>query len=328
MTSKAQRVVYIGKETAPGDGATVDVALRAKASLKAVPDIKQPDEDIGSLAPARHYIGSLKAEGTLEVEAAYYEHLPYFVSPALGAGSVNITGSPELWTFTLSQTSTPPTFATYNMEVGDGDNHIVRASDVFSTAMEISGEAGEAWAIKNTIVGGNVTFPAAHGATPTPPATVRTVLMADTALKFADDGDFGSASAVEMTLISFTWKLEEYMHQKQFAGALYPNARGNNKWKVTLEMMVEIGNATIESQKDKLLVGTQTSIQIRAEAADAGGAGVDWYAEIRGAFYLSEVGELDDRDGNNIIKLVYVGEKDETATISSQILIGTSLTAL
>lgn len=325
MSSKAKRRILIGLESTPGDGATVDVALRAVASLKAMPDKITPEEDVGSFAYQRHFIGSLRAEGSLEFDA-YYEHAPYPISMGLGQGGVSSTG-PEEWIFALPVGATPPTFATYNVEYTDGNNHIVKAVDVFATDLEISGEAGGSWMITSTLTGANVTFPAAVGASPTPPLPVTPILMAQTTLKFADGGDLDGASPTGV-LISFTWKLESLLHSKLFAGALYPTGRGTAQWKTTLELIVEIDNAVVEAQKDKLLNTSQTYIRVGADAPDAGGAGIDWKMYIDGTYFLQDVETLDERDGNNTVKLMYTGEKEPSVISPAGIYINNNLAAL
>jgi hypothetical protein len=323
MSSKAERVFYIGKETTPGDGSTVDVALRAVGSFRPVVDKIIPDEDIGSYAPARHFTGSKHGEGNLEM-SAYYEALPYPISMALGAGTVDISGTPEVWTFSFPD-ETAPTFATYNIEIGDGANHIVRCDDVFATEIEISGEAGQAWMINATLVGADVTFPASHAATPTPDIGPRAVLMSETNIYINDtSGAIGSTAMTQ--LISFSWKLSGLQHQKQFAGSLFPTGRGNDKWEIVLEVVAEMENASIESEKDKLLTNSLSFIRIRSLAEDAGGTDIDWYINIDGAYFLSEISPLDDRDGNNIVTLTYRGVK--SGSYDGKIEIGNSLTAL
>lgn len=321
MSSVAQRVVIVGLEATPGDGATPDVALRAKMALRAMPEKIQVDEDIGSYAPARHYIGSLKAEGELTMDAAYYEGAPYPVSMALGAPST--AGAADPWTHTFAlPNATTAAFRTYRAEYSDGNNHIVRADDTFAKALEISGEAKKAWVIKATLTGGSTTFPAALGASLSPIAAPTDILMADTVLKI--DTTWANIGTTTVgVLISFNWKLEELQHEKFFAGSLYPTGRGNNKWKVTLELIVEIDNATVEAEKDKLLTGALSAIRI--EAIDAGNA--DDSAQINGMYYLSEVDTLDDRDGNNIVKMIYIGQRD-TLGNTGAVVIETNLAAL
>ncbi len=124
------------------------------------------------------------------------------------------------------------------------------------------------------------------------------------------DDTFGSIGSTVMNeLISFNWKLSGLQHQKQFAGSAFPNGRGNDKWETTLEIVAEIENSKVESEKDKLHTNDLTAIRIRALAEDAGGSNIDWYVNIDGLYYLSDVSTIDDRDGNNIVTLTYVGQK-------------------
>lgn len=324
MSSKAERVFYVGLEASPGDGATVDIALRAVGNFRPVVNKMVPDEDIGSYAPSRHFLASQHGEGAVEFTAAYYQHFPVAVSMALGAGTVDTSGTPEVWTFALPD-ATAPTFATYNVEVGDGADHIVRCADVFATEIEIAGEADGPWTINNTLVGGSVSFPAAHAATPAVSPSVRTVLMAETSI-YMDD-TFGSIGSTAMPkLISFNWKLSGLQHQKQFAGSFFPTGRGNDKWQTTLEVVAEMEDSKIESEKDKLLTTDITAIRIRALAEDAGGANIDWYVNIDGTYYLDSISPLDDRDGNNIVTLTYIGRK--FGSYEGEIAIANDLTAL
>ena len=321
MSSVAERQVILGLESTPGDGATPDVALRATASLRPVPDKIVVDEDISSFAPARHYIGSLHAEGELEM-SGYYEGAPYPVAMAMGAPSTVGASDPFTHTYALVD-GTAPTFSTYRLEYTDGNNHIVRADDVFATELEISGEAGQAWVIKPTLVGAATTMPASLGATLSPLSSPTEILMADTTL-YMDPlfSNIGTTSVA--ALISFTWKLENLQHQKLFAGSLSPSGRGNNKWRTTLELIVEVDNATIETRKDDLLTDG-TVVAIRIEAIDSGNA--DDSIQVNGMYFLSEIDTLDDRDGNNILKLTYMGQKDSSDNTGS-VVVETNLAAL
>jgi hypothetical protein len=321
MSSKAQRQVLIGLQSAAGTGVNVDVALRATCSLAPDPDKKNPDENIGSFAPARHYIGSIKPKGDLSCDA-YYEHLPYMLSMGLGAGVVNAQASPlpDIWTFSLPDDAADD-FALYTVEYSDGANHIVRAEDVFASAMEISGEAGQSWLIKNTLAGGEVTKPAALSATPSPPAGVVAVRMAETLL-YIDDTFAGIGTTNVAELISFSWKIEELQHTKQFAGSLYPNGRGSNIWKVTLELVVEVETAEIEAELDKVLTTDQSAIRIAATSSSTRSCVID------GMYMLKEIDSLDDRDGNNTIKLTYTGEKDASDNTGSIVATVPELAAL
>lgn len=319
MTSKAQRQIILGLETVPGDGATPDVALRAIMEFRAMPDKITPETDIGSFAPPIPYIGSLKAGGKIEMPDGYYEHAPYLISMALGAGSK--TGSADPWTYTWNlPDGTPPTFATYRAEYTDGDDHVVSANDVFGTGLEITGGAGKAVAINTDIVGGSVTFPGSLGATLSPLAVPTYIRMAETGLWMDDAfGSIGTTAVAEF--ISFSWKLEDLQHQKQFGNSLYPTGRGNGRWKVTLEIVAEVSAAKVATEKAKLLNSSTTAIRIRSSASSNDQLTID------GPYALVELESLDDRDMNNIIKFVYQGVKDASGNVPS-VVCKTNLSAL
>lgn len=319
MSSRAQRQIIIGAEATPGDGATPDVALRAVAELRAVADKVIPDEDIGSFAPARNYLATLKAEGNLKMDA-YYEHAPYLVSMAMGQGGVSGASDPYTWTFELPDT-TPDDFQTYRVEFTDGADHVVRADDVFATSLTISGEAGGPVMIEAELSGGAVTFPSALGATLTPLAQPTAANMSQVTM-WIDNG-YGTIGTTQMgELISFNWKLEGLQHHKQFAGALYPNGRGHDKWDVTLEIVAEMENGVIEGEKDKLLsAGGISAIRIRSSASSNDRLTID------GVYIVTEVDNLDERDGNNIVKITYKAQKDSSDNVPSIVII-TNLAAL
>lgn len=324
MSAKAQRVINIAPEATGGAGATPDVALRATSTLHAVVDKIQPDEDIGSFAPGRHYIGSKKAEGELRFDPVYYEHLPYPISMAMGDGSPTGTG-PTVWTFPLPD-DTAETFATYQMETSDGADHVVLSKDVFATALQISGEAGKGIVVTATLTGGDTSYPAALTSALDEPVTVTELVMGNTTLAVdALYANIGNTAVNEF--ISFTWKLEDLQHPKLFGGAMYPSGRGNGKWKVTLDVIIEAETTAAETLKDQLLTEGTQAIRIRTYDANAGGAGIHWYMNIDGTYYTREIKELDERDGNNTMKISLVGQID-TLGNTGAIVVGCGLAAL
>ncbi|NVM23897.1 MAG: hypothetical protein HWN68_19225, partial [Desulfobacterales bacterium] len=71
---------------------------------------------------------------------------------------------------------------------------------------------------------------------------------------------------------------------------------------------------------DKLLLTTQTAIRIKATSGSHSAA-------IDGMYMLEDIDTLDDRDGNNIVKMTYLGEKDASDN-TGQVEILSSLDAL
>lgn len=309
MTSRGLRRVLLGQEAAGSHGVGVDpdIALRAIGSLKAVADKRVVNEDIGCLAPARSYLGSIRAEGSLDMEAATYQQIPYMIAMALG--DVEATGSDVecIWNWPWP-CGTAPTFATYTMEYTDGGSWIVRATDVFATGLTITGEAGAAWQVVADIVGGEVTYPTTltDPLVPLDP-TMNEILMGHTSL-WADTAydDIGTTPVTDAH-ISFNWKLENLQHQKLFGGSMYPTGRGNDKWAISLEIVIETENAVALSERANHITDlTQSAIRIQSSLVVF--PGVTWIARIDGNYMLDDVSSLDERDGNNIVTLTYRGE--------------------
>jgi hypothetical protein len=117
------------------------------------------------------------------------------------------------------------------------------------------------------------------------------------------------------------WKVENLQHSKLFAGSLYPSGRGNDRWKITLELIVEIEDTKMEAEKDKLLTTTQSAIRLEASS------GANDSIQLNGMYFLSEVDTLDDRDGNNIVKFVYLAEKGSEGDLPS-VVVETNLSGL
>ena len=197
---------------------------------------------------------------------------------------------------------------------------VVACNDVFATGLTISGEAGKSWLFEASVVGGEVTYPNALSASLSPGTTLTPIRMADTTIYIDSTYAAIGGTPISASLISFNWKLEELQHQKLFAGSLWPNGRGNARWKTTLELVVEAATDAFEVERDKLLLTTQTAIRIKATSGSHSAA-------IDGMYMLEDIDTLDDRDGNNIVKMTYLGEKDASDN-TGQVEILSSLDAL
>lgn len=304
MSATTKKSFTIGKQSSINTGVVAAVVLRVtEANLHPLVDKILVEENVGSFAPPRHYIGSLMAEGDI-TQDGIYEQAPYMCALAMGVGSVGApAGGIYPWTFLWPDATAPtPYYAT--AELSDGVNHIVHAVDVFATELEISGEAGQSWQFKAGLTGGEVTMPAAVSASPALLAPVISIRMADTIL-YIDPLYANLGATAVPVLISFTWKLESLMHNKLFAGSLWPTAVGFDRWQITLEVVLEMEQATVETTKDKVLTTDTVAIRLMANPA---GAGQDF--KIDGSYYLQEISDLDSRDGNSTIKMTFKGVKD------------------
>lgn len=300
MTSKALRQTGIGLQAVAGTAVNIDVLLRATCSLKPKVTKIHPEEDIGSHAPARHYVGQVMPEGTITMDATY-EQIIYLLSMALGDETP--TGAdPYTWAWSLPD-GTSPTFDLWTVEYTDGGTYVVRAEDVFATALTISGEAAQGWTVEAEITGGETDLPDALSASPALDDTVTPIKMAETSL-YIDTTWVGLGGTLVEELISFNYKLEDLLHTKQFAGSLFPNSRGSARWKTTLELVLEVAAAEAQAFADALLLTTQYAVRVYGfiDANDS--------CAIDGMYMVEDVETIDDRDGNNTLKVTLMGEKD------------------
>lgn len=314
MTSIATRQVCVGLQAEAGTAVNVDTLLRATCNLKPNVTKIHPEENIGSYAPARHYIGQQMPEGTLTMDATY-EQILIPLSMALGdqAGVGGV--APYTYTFPIpDDVNDEPTFALWTVEYTDGGTYVVRAEDVFASALTISGIAGEGWKVEAELTGGTVDLPDALSASPALDDTVTPIKMAETLLYVdATYAGIGVTNAEE--LISFTWKIEDYLHTKQFAGGLSPNGRGTAPWKMSLELIMEVSAAEAQAFADAVLATTQFAVQV-AGVVDANDS-----CKINGMYMVESVDSLDDRDGNNTIKVSLMGEKDASDNTGAVIVV-------
>ena len=319
MTSRAERQVLAGLQADPGTGVNVDTALRATCSLRPAVVKIHPDEDIGSFAPARHYIGQIMPEGSIILDGTYEQCL-VLLAMALGTVSPG-AGPPYLWTFDLPDVvGDLNAFSLWTVEYTDGGDQVIRAEDVFAKSLTISGEAGQGWIFEAELDGGETTIPAAVSASPALDDTVTPIRMAETTL-WVDTTYAGIGVTQVEELISFTWKIEELQHSKQFAGSLYPNGRGNAKYKLSLELILEMEAAEAHTFANALLATTQYAVQVKG-LVDAND-----FIKLDGMYIVEEISTLDDRDGNNTIKISLLGEKD-SADNTAEVLVTTDVAAL
>ncbi len=305
MSSKAERKFSLGIESTPGTAVSVDYTPRATAQLKPAVTKIQPDEDIGAYLARRTVLPAQHAEGTIEVPAMCYEECPHWLSLALGSVTPSGASDPYTWTLDLPyERADLYSIVTATMELTDGSaRHITRGAGMVITELEITGNAGEAWQMKAAVMGGAVTRPSALSGNIDPLSPVTSILMADTDLYI--DTLYTNIGTTPFTqLISFSYKLSDFRHTKQFSGSLYPTGYGTARYKVELKLVVEVENAVSESELDKILNTTQSAIRIEAAASANDSLTID------GLYSLMEHGTLDDRDGNNTIELTYANESD------------------
>ena len=308
MTATTRRQVCVAVQAATGSAQTVDTLFRGTCTLRPVATKIQPEENIGSYAPARHYIGEAHGEGVLKMDATYEQiniplsmAMPY-VDPTSG------NGAPYTYAWPLPYSTSPATYL-WTIEyidsgpVNGGGNYVVRLIDTIATGLTISGEAGAGWQVEAELAGTTIDLPDNLSSNVTLDETVTPIKMAETTLHVdALYANIGDTTLEEF--ISFNWKLEGLKHIKQFAGSLYPNSKGYGRWTTTLELVLEVSAAEAQTFADAILTTDLYAVRIRGYV-DANDSCI-----IDGMYMVNDVSTLDDRDGNNIIKITLLGQKD------------------
>ena len=310
MSARTMRMLGIGLQAATGTAIIPDVLIHATCELKPKDTKIHPQEDVSSYAPVRHYVGAVEAEGTIKMDATYGE-LVYLLAMAMPYDEPSGT---YLWEFPLPYQTDPATYL-FTLEFQDAGPYdssgayTLRVTDMIGTGLTISGTAGEGWQVEMPIAGRALDYitnisdniNAAMDESVTPIKMAETTLQIDSAY-----GSIGTTPVEE--LISFNWKLEDLKHVKRFAGSLYPNAHGYGRWKTTLELVLDI-NAEVLTLGDAVLATTQFAVRIK------GYVDANDYCYIDGVYMVEDISTLDDRDGNNTIKVTLLGEKDSSDNV-------------
>ena len=307
MSARTMRMLGIGLQGGTGTPVVPDVLLHATCELKPNVTKIHPEEDVSSYAPVRHYVGATEAEGTIKMDATY-EELTYLLAMAMPYDEPS--GS-YLWEWPLPFQTDPATylFTIEFQDAGPYDSsgaYTLRITDALGTGLTISGEAGAGWQVEMPLAGRNLDYITniSDNINSAMDESVTPIKMAETTLQI--DSAYGSIGTTTVEeFISFNWKLEGLKHVKRFAGSLFPNAHGYGRWKTTLELVLDI-NSEVLTLGDAALATTQFAVRVKGyvDAAD--------YCYIDGVYMVEDISTLDDRDGNNTIKVTLLGEKDSS----------------
>ena len=307
MSASTMRMLGIGLQGGTGTAVYPDRLMHATCELKPKVTKIHPQEDVSSYAPVRHYVGAVEAEGVIKMDATY-EELTYILAMAMPYDEPS--GS-YLWEWPLPFQTAPATylFTVEYQDEGPYDSsgaYTFRLTDALGTGLTISGEAGQGWQVEMPIGARKIEYinQISDNINSAMDESVTPIKMAETPCQI--DSTYGSIGGTTVEeLISFNWKLEDLKHMKRFAGSLYPNAHGYGRWKTTLELVLDI-NAEVLTLADAALATTQFAVRIKGyvDATD--------YCYIDGVYMVEDISTLDDRDGNNTLKITLLGEKDSS----------------
>lgn len=305
MAATGEIHVLLGAESSPGTTASTFKIWRGTAELHEVRDRQFAEETVGLMSKNTRFADTqLMSEGTIATDQATYEQIIYPL--AMVIEDVTPTGGPTYtWTFdpTLTDVQDP---ATMTVRYGV-DGKYYQSDYVIGTSLSISSPAAGAWSVSAGLAGGEVTT---SGYVSTETLTAQNAILAgDTSIYINSAwADLGN-TIVTGYLIDWTWELPGY-HQKQFQeGSLEPTGHGLDKRAATLNITIEWDTAQDATERTAWRAGTVRFIRLKA---DDGTRSVT----IDGAYVITDMATLGDRDGN--ITVAYTLESIFDTTSSEE----------
>lgn len=328
---KALRKIQIGKEVAAGTAVAATTIWRGEGTLKDDRQIEMVSEDVGLLEPTdRSYVPRLGAQVTLDDTPATFEQLPYLLVACINGittGTTDTAGSGKVWTFT-APTTTPNTIKTFTIEMGD-NQRVDEAEYAFVEEISLSGAKEEAVMMSATFRGRQATDAEFTGSLSIP--TVEEILFGKGKL-YIDPTTIGTTQKTE-TWLGFSlnipggWKAvytgdgNLYFTKIEYVGHKDNPITGE----ITLEhdtvAEAEIGFARSETMR--LL-----RMQFLGSALQTSGSFTYKTLRIDLPIKYTEVPELDDEDGDDIVTLPFQAVYGVTGAIAPSITVVNELTTL
>lgn len=310
MGEKAFRKIQFGKETVHGTNVAATSRQMGVLTQKSSPTIYMPEENTGTLVKYHHAtkvaeLAELTRDGSLTYEQCIY----FFLMGIKGAVTpVNIEGDAYRWTFdpNLEALNNPDSFT---IEYGD-DIQAFESGYCMAKSLEISGTIDEPVNLKVDMFGRDLTKCAFTPALALP--TVEDAMSSMTSIKIEDTYaalDAGTPKA--KTLIDYSWKLDTGIHSKKFMdGELTFTGHGEAACAPELDLTFEF-NSNANAEYDHFDSQVKRFIRLQTSGSEIEtGVGKALILNLCGVY--TEWDTLDERDGNDIVKVKLVAIYDPT----------------
>lgn len=321
---KALRKIQIGKEVTAGTAVNATTIWRGEGTLKDDRTIEFVAEDVGLLEPTdRTYVPKLGAVVTLDETPATFEQLPYLLVACLSGVTTATTdtgGSGKIWPFNAATTQAN-TLKTFTVEGGDNQ----RFDDVeyaYVTEVQLSGAKGEAVTMSATLRGRQATDSEPTGSLSIP--TVEEILFGKGKL-YIDPTTMGATQKTETWLgFSLTipggWK-EVYTGD----GNLYFTKLeyvGHRDSPITGEITLE-HDAVAEAEINFARNETLRLLRMQFQGNNLTTAGTYTYKTLRIDLPIkyTEVPEMDDEDGDDVVTLPFQAVYDVAGARAASITV-------
>lgn len=316
---KALRQIQICREDTQGSATTDFYVWRGTGTLEDSRESVWPEEDIGIFGGTdRQYFPKLAATLEMDDVEATFEQLPHifdagirYAAPTTDTGSGYIRSWSE--PIVSSDAAESTDLVTYSFKCGD-NNEVEAFSFGFITEFALSGNAGEAWMVKSTWTGREVSTDNDGFNTVTAPE-VEEILFSKTKLYIdAADGTLGG-TLISNTLIGATLEVTTgWQAVHTGSGRLDLSFVKQVKPEIKLDITFE-HNATASAEKTAWRNGTARQIRLLCEGSALTSSGTYTYKtlqiDLAGKWDTFE--KLDEQDGNDIVTGHFVARYNSDA---------------
>lgn len=331
---KALRQIQMSRETTQGTPTSDFAVWRGIGTLQDSRESVFPEEDIGIFGGTdRQYFPKLSATLEMDDIEATFEQLPHifdasikYAAPATDTGSGYIRSWIE--PIVSSDAAESTDLQTYSFKCGD-NNEVEKFSFGFVTNFALSGNAGEAWMIKSTWVGREVSTDNDGFETLTAPA-VEEALFSKTKLYIDASSDTIGSTLVSNTLIGATLEATTgwqpvYTGSGRLDLSFIKQVQPEIKLDITFEH-----NNTASYEKYAWRNGIARQIRLLCEGSALSDDGAYTYKtlliDLAGKWDTFE--KIDEQDGNDIVTGHFIARYNSTAALFAEFIIVNEVASL
>jgi hypothetical protein len=332
---KALRQIQMSRETTQGTATTDFSPWRGIGTLEDSRESVFPEEDIGIFGGTdRQYFPKLAATLEMDDVELTFEQIPHIFDAGIKYASpttdVDGSGYVRTWTqpIVTSDAAESTDLITYSMKCGD-NNEVEKFSFGFVTEFALSGNAGEAWMIKSTWTGREVTTDNDGFNTVSAPA-VEEALFSKTKLYIDNTSDTLGGTLISNTLIGATLEVTTgWQAVHTGSGRVDLSFVKQVQPEIKLDITFE-HNSTASYEKYAWRNGIARKIRLLCEGSALSDSGTYTYKtlqiDLAGKWDTFE--KLDEQDGNDIVTGHFIARYNSTAALFAAITVVNEVASL
>jgi hypothetical protein len=327
---RALRKIQLAHEVTPGSQITTATArLIGTLGMKNDQKYYRPDDlETGRLSSYERSIIVGEQAALPFASDANFEQLGYLLGMSIIGGVSGGTPADSIYTWTYAPNLTAANAPdTYTIQYGD-DVQAFISGFCFATGIELSGTLDDVLKVKADIIGQNVRTATFTGSI-SPPAALTPVVFGTGKLYVDPSWVTLGNTNLAATLVDLSYKTIGGPTPVKYAdGQIYFSDRAEKKRHIELSLTAAF-NSTIAGYYAAFIASPQTSKFIRLKfTGPLVGATAHDELDLDGNFIIDDFDTLDERDGQDIVKLKLVSQFDTTSSKEFQIINKTSVGTL